>query len=89
MFCFSYTVMHIMHLRNLLYLNKYYIAQHISFGTKHMHMQTPEQFFVTRVSRKEMKVTHSPKAKKKNNKHFRFIIVPRHSCFKQTTSLTV
>lgn len=38
-----------MHFSNLLYLNKYYIAQHISFRTKHMHMQTLEQFFVTHV----------------------------------------
>lgn len=57
---FFYNVMHIMHIRNLLYLNRYYIAQHISFRTKHMHMQTLEQFFVTHVvSRKEIKSTHS------------------------------
>lgn len=59
-FVFFYNAMHIMHLRNLLYLNRYYIAQHISFRTKHMHMQTLEQFFVTHVvSRKEIKSTHS------------------------------
>lgn len=60
--------MHILHLRNLLYLNKYYIAQHIPFRTKHMHMQTLEQFFVAHVvSRKEMKKYTLPKLR--NNKH--------------------
>lgn len=52
-----------MHLRNLLYLNKYYIAQHISFRTKHMHMQTREQFFVTLVSRKRNENYTLPKLK--------------------------
>lgn len=55
-----------MHLRNLLYLNKYYIAQHISFRTKHMHMQTREQFFVTLVSRKRNEKYTLPKLKKAN-----------------------
>lgn len=56
-----------MHFSNLLYLNKYYIAQHISFRTKHMHMQTLEQFFVTHVIWRKKKKYTLPKLQNNRN----------------------